>query len=142
MDHLKWDSEVYEAYISSLQKMNQRLDDELQTLAAARQNILSQNADGADEALNQIQLALENTVKKITSANDRVYQVREALNESIDLFSTAEKKNSSLDLDMLYNGALSSSQSEAQYPLYSVYENGLSGRDVTPDWLLQLAGNA
>ena len=142
MDHLKWDSEVYEGYISSLQKMNQRLDDELQTLAAARQNILSQNADGADEALNQIQLELEKTVKKITSANDRIYQVREALNASIDLFSAAEKKNSSLDLDMLYSGALSSSQSTAQYPLYTTYENALGSRDVTPEWLSQLAENA
>ncbi|MBR3738845.1 MAG: hypothetical protein IKN04_00120 [Clostridia bacterium] len=138
MDHLKWDSEVYEAYISSLQKMNRRLDEELQTLAAARQGLLSQNADGSDEALNQIQLALEKTVKGITDANDRVYQVREALSDSMDLFMAAERKNSSMDLDMLYSGAVSSSASSVQYPLYTPYSSGLSG-DVTPGWLLSLA---
>lgn len=139
MDHLKWDSEVYEAYISALQKMNRRLDEELQTLAAAKQALASQNADGADEALNEIQQALENSVKKISDANDRVYQVREAISASMELFAAAERKNSSLDLDMLYSGAVSSSSSSAQYPLYTPYSNALSGRNVTPDWLLQLS---
>ena len=139
MDRVRWDSEVYEEYLASLHRVSQCLNEQTQRLTNARRSILRQGVTAEDKPLHEVLDRLEAALKKLGLQNERVNHLINALELSMDIFRSAEKKIGDLGTDMLYAGVM---QGGVRPVLVMPYSNPFTGRNVTPDWLSQLAGAA
>ncbi len=138
MDRLRWDSEVYEEYLTDLRKMNRCLSEQIQKVTNARMAIMRHGVTAEDKTLHQILDRLEEAQKRLTMAGDRIHQLMEALELSMDMFRSAEKKIGNLGADLLYLGVIRG----WTRPIVLPYVNPVIVRDVTPDWLTQVASTA
>ena len=137
MDWLKWDSDVYDQYISNLRKLHQKLDDEYQALFRARKGILKQAVAG-DEAMASILTQLDKAVKRLNALDDRVCHLMEALMNSEDILRSAENRVANLGNSLLYSVVTRQSKKNLGQPLYQVFSSQARGM-ITPDWLSNMA---
>ena len=63
----------------------------------------------------------------------------DSLELSMDIFRSVEKKVGAMGTDMLYTGVMRGGLGPI---LVTPYTNPFTGRNVTPDWLSQIAGAA
>ena len=137
MDRLRWDSEVYEEYLTDLQRMNRCLTTQIQRLTQARKNLMSQGVTVEDKALHEILNRLEKQLKKLNTTSDRIHQLTDALEMNMDIFRNAEKRIGDLGTDLLYRGVMNGT---VRPVLVMPYSNPFTGREITPDWLSRMAG--
>ena len=138
MDRLRWDSEVYDEYLAALQRISQCLNEQNQQLSAARKSILRQGVTAEDKALYELLNRLEEALKELNGSADRIRHLMDALELSMDIFRSTEKRIGELGTDMLYRGVIQGGVK----PVIVPYTNPFMDRSVTPDWLSQAAGTA
>ena len=131
MDRLKWDSAICDEYLASLNRISQCLSEQSQRLTTARRSILRQGVTTGDKTLNEILDRLEAALKKMNAESERIRQL------SMDIFRSVEKKIGQMGTDMLYTGITERGLGPI---LVKPYVNPFAGRNVTPDWLSQMAG--
>lgn len=139
MNHLKWDSDIYQEYIASLQRMHQNLENEIQKLSSVKKKMLNENADGEDTVLAEVCAKLNAVLTRLEETDERIIRLCSALNRSIDLFSSTEKHISRFGMDMLYQSI--ERRSEMRGPAHSpvvVYSSAFSRHSIMPDWLRAL----
>ena len=139
MDRLKWDSGICDEYLASLQRISQCLNEQIQRLTAARRSIMRQGVTAGDKTLHEILDRLEAALKKLHTQSDRVRHLMDSLELSMDIFRSVEKKVGAMGTDMLYTGVMRGGLGPI---LVTPYTNPFTGRNVTPDWLSQIAGAA
>jgi chromosome segregation ATPase len=139
VDHLKWDSGVYEEYLARLRKMNGCLDEEIQNLTAARTALLRQQPTSEDEAMTKILHKLETASRHLDAMNERIHRLREAVADSMEIFSDAERKITGMGTEMLYTKVARSAENRPRRPLFTPFDSPFSRGGVTPAWLRELA---
>ena len=137
MDRLKWDSAICDEYLASLNRISQCLSEQTQRLTTARRSILRQGVTTRDKTLNEILDRLEAALKKMNAESERIRQLMDSLELSMDIFRSVEKKIGQMGTDMLYTGITERGLGPI---LVKPYVNPFAGRNVTPDWLSQMAG--
>lgn len=139
MDRLRWDSEVFEAYLTNLLRMDRRLTEQIQQLDSARKSMIRQGVTAKDKTLYEVLNRLETAMKRLTKLSDRIRQLIRALTASMEMFRSAENKIRGMGMDMLYLGV---SYGSLKVIPVTLYTNPFLNRFVTPDWLSRLAGTA
>lgn len=137
MDRLRWDSKVYDEYLAALKKISQCLNEQSQKMTIARRSIMRMGVTAEDRTLYEILSRLEASIRELNAAGERIRKLMNALDLSMDIFTSAEKRISSMGTDLLYLGVM---QGGFRPVLVTPYANPFAGRNVTPDWLSQLAG--
>ena len=139
MDHIQWDSEVYDAYIVSLNKLYLRLETQSMRLTAAWQDILRQNEGGEDETLQKAALRLKAAINRVDGETQRVRRLRDALAAASEAFLAAERRISQMGMELLYTQVMRQTPVSNFQPRYTVYASPFLTRSVTPPWLSALA---
>ena len=139
MDHIQWDSEVYDAYIVSLNKLYLRLETQSMRLTAAWQDILRQNEGGEDETLQKAALRLKAAISRVDGETQRVRRLRDALAAAPEAFLAAERRISQMGMELLYTQVMRQTPVSNFQPRYTVYSSPFLTRSVTPPWLSALA---
>ena len=138
MDRLRWDSEVCEEYLTSLRRISQCLNEQIQLLTSARKSIMRQGVTVEDKTLHEIVARLEKVLAKLNEMDERVLHLVDSLEFSMDIFRSVEKKVGELGTDLLYMGVI---QGRIAPTIVATYSNPFENRrSITPDWLLQAAG--
>ena len=137
MDRLRWDSEVCDEYLATLQRISQCLNEQTQQLTSARKSIMRQGVTVEDKTLHEILDRLEAVLAKLNAASERVAHLMDSLELSTDIFRSVEKKVGEMGTDLLYMGVMQGGLGSA---LVTPYSNPFATRSVTPDWLSQAAG--
>ena len=139
MDRIKWDSEVCDEYLANLQRVSQCVNEQIQQLTSARKSLLRQGVTASDKTLTEILERLETTLENMNAASDRVSHLMESLELSMDTFRSTEKRIVEMGTDMLY---ISITKNGLGSVLVTPYSSPFAERNITPDWLSQIAGTA
>lgn len=139
MDRIKWDSEVCDEYLANLQRVSQCVNEQIQQLTSARKSLLRQGVTASDKTLTEILERLETTLENMNAASDRVSHLMESLELSMDTFRSTEKRIGEMGTDMLY---ISITKKGLGSVLVTPYSSPFAERNITPDWLSQIAGTA
>ena len=133
MAFILWDSEAFDEYIASLQKMERSLSSYLGRMIAIRKKLILFNTTLNDQALSAFLVRIETLIHCISEMDERVSKLIETMQVTAERFLSTEKRIASMGSDLLHASAMQTGYGNGKYPLHAAFREGTDGQFM-PFW--------